>query len=151
MITAIERELRNDHQRISKLLLDLDKANENADRNSKVIFGNLEEELIAHSKAEDRVYYSELEKHEELEDLIYKAIFESKEEHKIIVTLLREISQLDITEPQWKAKCKTLKDMVERHVAEEEEELFKTASMVIDKQKGEELKNSFLEVKESLN
>lgn len=146
MTTAIERELKSDHKEISKLLSDLEKANESESKNRGAIFQKLEQKLLAHSKAEDKVYYSKLKKYEKTEDMIYEA----KEEHKIITNLLKEIALIDITQPKWKAKCKVLKEMVEHHVEEEEGELFKKASTIIGTSEGENLKTRFLEKKEEL-
>ncbi|MEQ1877713.1 MAG: hemerythrin domain-containing protein, partial [Bdellovibrionia bacterium] len=50
--------------------------------------------------------------------------FEAYEEHSIAKYLVSELENGDPGTEQWNAKCKTLKDIIDHHVEEEEDELF---------------------------
>jgi hypothetical protein len=53
--------------------------------------------------------------------------------------LLREMDAMEVTSETWTAKLKVLKENVEHHVEEEEDEMFKKARTVLSADQLEEL------------
>ena len=64
-----------------------------------------------------------MEKPEETHDLTLEAY----EEHKVVKTLLAELAGAKSPTDEWEAKAKVLRENVEHHVKEEENELFDKA------------------------
>lgn len=148
MTNAIEKELMKDHRKIKTLMNQIEKA---LDKKSKAdkdgLFQELKEELVAHSKAEDKAFYERLVENEKTKDIVNEA----KEEHAIVETLLKQISTLDSESDEWKAKFTVLKELVEHHVEDEEGEMFPKSEKVIDEEEGEEIKEEFLQKKEKIS
>jgi len=81
-----------------------------------------------------------MEEHEELKDMV----LESLEEHKQMKTVLREMSRVSPSSERFKPMFKLLKDDVEHHAVEEEEQkMFPKIRKLIEgaelQQLGEEL------------
>ena len=143
---GIFKRLKEDHEEVSSLMEKLAGMSED-DPNRAKTFATIRDELLRHSEAEDQIFYAKLRQHEETRD----QILESKEEHKVIEKLLRELDRNDETSDQWTAKFEVLKENVEHHVEEEENELFPKAKKVIDKEEAERLGEDFEREKRSLS
>jgi len=76
-----------------------------------------------------------LEKPEETHDLTLEAY----EEHAVVKTLLAELSVATSTDNEWQANAKVLRENVEHHVEEEENELFDKADDVLSDEQIEAL------------
>jgi len=75
---------------------------------------------ITLTPAEEEIVYEILLPVEHLESEVREGI----EEHRLSNQLLVELNNLDVTQSQWEAKVKALKDLLTHHLKEEEEELF---------------------------
>lgn len=124
---GIFKRLKNDHDEVSSLMENVSGMSEDDPNRAKT--ATIRDELLRHSEVEDQVLYAKLRQHEETRDLI----LESKEGHKVIDKLLRELDRNDETSDQWVAKFEVLKENVEHHVDEEENELFPKAEKIIEK------------------
>ena len=131
--------LKNDHREVKALLKEIEALEESTKRDG--LFEKLKANLLAHSHAEDEVFYEPLK--EKLEDDVY-LVFEAKEEHKLVEQLLNELSE-SLEDDVWCAKFKVLKEMVEHHIEEEEEDLFKKAKKVISPEESEQMAQEMLE------
>jgi hemerythrin superfamily protein len=130
--------LKQDHQKVKKLFEQGQKTEDK--KQQKQIFKEIKAELETHTRIEETVFYPAMEEHEELKDMV----LESLEEHKQVKTVLREMSRLSPSSERFKPKFKVLKDNVEHHAEEEEEQtMFPKIRQVIDSaelaQLGEEL------------
>lgn len=83
----------------------------------------IKSELEVHTHIEETIFYPALEKPEETHDLTLEAY----EEHNVVKTLLAELSGAKSATDEWQAKAKVLRENVEHHVEEEENELFDKA------------------------
>ena len=124
--------LKADHENVAALFERL----EGARGNQKLqIFNQIRTELELHAHIEEKVFYPALEKPAETKDLTLEAY----EEHKQVKTLLRELGRSRSPNEEWEAKAKVLKENVEHHVEEEENELFPKAEQALGEEKIEEL------------
>ena len=64
---------------------------------------------------------------------------EAFEEHRLVKQLLGELESLDKGEEKWTAKFTVLKENIEHHVEEEEDEMFKKARKVLSEEDAETL------------
>jgi len=112
--------LKADHRKVSELFDQLEAATGRAKLN---VFDQIKTELELHTHIEEKIFYPALEKPEETHDLTLEAY----EEHKMVKTLLAELSGTRTADDEWQAKAKVLRENVEHHVDEEENELFDKA------------------------
>lgn len=141
-MNAIEL-LKNDHEKVSTILDKLEPTTERAVKTREEFFARLKEELDLHAYIEERVFYPALEQEGETRPLALAAY----EEHHLVKILLREISDLPVESEQWTAKFKVLKENVQKHVAEEEKEIFAKARQALTKEQLDELGTQMEEAK----
>lgn len=99
------------------------------------VFNRIKSELELHTHVEETIFYPALEKPEETHDLTLEAY----EEHNVVKTLLAELSGAKSANDEWQAKAKVLRENVEHHVDEEENELFDKADEVLSAEEIEAL------------
>jgi Hemerythrin HHE cation binding domain len=112
--------LKADHKTVSGLFDELEAATGKAKLS---VFAQIKTELELHTHIEETIFYPALEKLEETHDLILEAY----EEHKMVKTLLAKLSRARTANDEWQAQAKVLRENVEHHVNEEENELFDKA------------------------
>ena len=124
--------LKADHKNVAKLFDQL----ESASGKAKIeVFNQIKTELELHTHIEEKIFYPALEEPEETHDLTLEAY----EEHDVVKKLLKELSRAKTPSEEWEAKAKVLRENVEHHVEEEENELFKNADAALSDEEIEEL------------
>jgi len=124
--------LKADHRKVSELFDLLEAAN---GKRKLDVFKRIKGELELHAHVEEKIFYPAIEKPEETHDLTLEAF----EEHKVIKTLLGELARAKSADDKWQAKAKVLRENVEHHVKEEENELFDKADDVLSNEEVEDL------------
>lgn len=109
--------LKTQHREVEELFDQLEQA-EDADEKES-LFAELADNLAVHAKIEEMHFYPAI-RAKETEDLV----LESLEEHLGVKRVMADLLDLDSEDETFQAKCKVLKEQVEHHVKEEEEELF---------------------------
>ncbi|HXG68755.1 MAG TPA: hemerythrin domain-containing protein [Blastocatellia bacterium] len=125
--------LKEDHRKVAELFSQAEAAEGEAQR--RKLFEQIKTELEAHAHLEETAFYPALKQRDELKDLVLEAL----EEHKQVKTLLREIENLVEGSEKFDAKLKVLKDNVEHHVEEEENEMFQKIRQVFQREELEQL------------
>ncbi|HEY7727087.1 MAG TPA: hemerythrin domain-containing protein [Candidatus Eisenbacteria bacterium] len=120
-MNAIEL-LKKDHQKVAGLFKQYESAGEDAATEKEELFRRIKRELDIHARIEEEIFYPAARQVplEEARELVAEA----HEEHKQVKTLLAELDGIDAEDEQFDAKMKVLKEDVEHHVEEEEDELF---------------------------
>ena len=124
--------LKADHKKVADLFDQLDAATGIAKLN---VFGKIKDELELHTHVEETIFYPALEGPEETHDLTLEAY----EEHRVVKALLTELAGAKEADDEWQAKAKVLRESVEHHVDEEENELFDKADDALSSEQIEEL------------
>lgn len=137
--------LKADHEKVADLLKKLDHTTERAVKTRTDLFEKLNGELGAHAYAEEKVLYPVVKDIAQTREIGFEAI----EEHKIMKTLLSELATLSPEAEEWGAKLSVLKENVEHHVEEEEDELFPKLAREISPEDSETLAARIEEAKES--
>jgi hypothetical protein len=127
--------LKTDHEKVSGIFEKLEETTERAEKTREELFMKLKQELDVHAHIEETIFYPVLKKSDETRDITMEGI----QEHHVVKVLLRELDAMDVTSETWTAKLKVLKENVEHHVEEEEEDMFKSARKVLSKEQLEEL------------
>lgn len=143
---SIYDELKSDHDKARSLLAQIAAMSDRASKSKEKAFEQLKEMMTAHSRAEERVFYSALKSSEDAKD----EVLEGYEEHHLVDVLLREISRLAPGEERWKAKFSVLKENIEHHAEEEEEQIFDKARQVLSDEEAEELGRKFVAARDRL-
>ena len=124
--------LKADHEKVNALFDELEAATGQAKLN---VFNQIKTELELHTHLEETIFYPALEKPEETHDLTLEAY----EEHKVVKTLLAKLSRARTADDEWQAQAKVLRENVEHHVDEEENELFDKADEALSDEEIEAL------------
>lgn len=124
--------LKADHQKVAELFELLESA---SGKRKLDVFKRIKSELEVHTHIEETFLYPALEKPKETHDLTLEAY----EEHNVVKTLLAELSGAKSATDEWQAKAKVLRENVEHHVEEEENELFDKAGDALSEEEIESL------------
>ena len=138
----IYQKLKDDHGKQRGLLGGLENTTGDSDERKR-LFQALKEELEAHAAAEEQTFYAELiamsEGHEKARH--------SVAEHKEADDLIDELSSMDMSEGGWLIRFRHLRERLEHHVDEEEEEVFPLAKKLIKDSRAKELAEEFEKTK----
>jgi len=124
--------LKRDHETVAGLFDRIESASGKAKLR---IFQQIKSALELHTHIEEVIFYPALEKRTETRDLTLEAY----EEHKVVKNLLSELGTARSVSDEWDAKLKVLKENVEHHVDEEQNELFDKANDVLPREEAERL------------
>jgi hemerythrin-like domain-containing protein len=134
---AISR-LEDDHRRVRGLLAELEQTTEKSAAKREKLLATIEQELRVHTKIEEDVFYPaffDAARSGDDKELYYEAV----EEHHVVDLVLPEIKGTDPRGEPFAAKAKVLKDLVEHHAGEEEEEMFPRARKLMPRERLVEL------------
>ncbi len=127
--------LKADHDKIKDLLARLDSTTERGVKIREELFATIKGDLTIHEIIEEEIFYPALKEHPKAKAIV----LEGYEEHHVVDTVMAELEGLDVTDETWGAKATVMKENVEHHIEEEEDEMFKQARQVFDRQELEDL------------
>jgi hemerythrin-like domain-containing protein len=127
--------LKEDHQKVKKMLGELDLTTERGVKTREDLFSKLKEELQVHETIEEEIFYPALKEHPKAKELVLEAY----EEHNVVDTVMSEIEGVAYDDERWGAKMTVLKENLEHHIEEEETEMFKQARQVFEREELDEL------------
>ena len=127
--------LKTDHDKMKKLLNELEKTTERGVKTRTELFATIKGELMVHEAIEEEIFYPELKSHPKARDIV----LEGYEEHHVVDLLMGELEALDVADETWGAKALVMKENVEHHMEEEEGDMFKKARQVFDQAELEDL------------
>lgn len=139
--------LEQHHREMEQIFAELEDTTERAVKTRAQLFQKLQTELDIHTQIEETILYPALKKEKETRDIT----FEGYEEHNVAKRLLEEMAMMDVTSEVWTAKLKVLKESVEHHVEEEEQEMFKDAREALSKEEIEALGTRLAAKKQELS
>jgi hemerythrin-like domain-containing protein len=136
-MASIYTDLKQEHRAVIKGLKDILK-------NKSVNFIEISTHLKMHMDGEEELVYPVLIEYPSLK----KMIIEAKEEHKHVRMINDELMKTPIDDEEFMPKLKVMKEMIEHHVEEEEEEIFPKAKKVISKEMEKDLSQSYADYKD---
>lgn len=128
-IMEITTLLKEDHREVENLIAQLEGG---ADKDT---FTKLKSSLELHTQIEEEIYYPALEGLDETDDLVSDAY----QEHDEVDELLEEMSGTDVGSEEFQDLLQQLKDSINHHVKEEENELFPKSEKVLGAEKLEQM------------
>ena len=127
--------LKDDHERVKKMLEEIDSTTERADKTRTEGLAKLKQELTIHEAIEEEIFYPALKEHAEAKEIVLEAF----EEHDVVDTIMSEIERTPTDDETWGAKFTVMKENLEHHIEEEEGEMFDKARKVFDRETLESL------------
>jgi hemerythrin-like domain-containing protein len=141
-MNAIEL-LEEQHREVEDLFQQIDDTNDDDAR--QALFDELADAIAVHAAIEERHFYPAAYR-EATEDLLR----ESVEEHLAMKRVVADLLELSPSDEAFNAKCRVLRDIVDRHVEEEEGVLFPQARRMLGPDILDELGDEMQETAEEL-
>ena len=138
--------LKEDHQKVKKLLSELESTTERGVKTREELFMKVKQELVVHEAIEEEIFYPALKEHPKTKEIA----LEGYEEHHVVDTVMAEIEGVAYDDEKWGAKFSVMKENLEHHIEEEEGEMFKQAKQVFDQDELTQLGESMKARKEDL-
>ena len=123
--------LKADHVTVKRLLRELEGTTERGNKVRERLLSDIEREVKIHSQIEEELFYPTFKKAAEgtdAEDMFYEAT----EEHHVVDMVLPELKSTSTKAPEFAAKAKVLKELIEHHAQEEETQMFVKARRLLN-------------------
>jgi len=122
--------LEEDHENVKKLLGELEDTTERGVKTREELFAKIKQEMLVHETLEEELLYPTLKEHDKTKEVS----LEGFEEHHVVNEIMAELEETPVDDEKWAAKFAVMKENIEHHIEEEEEEMFKKARQVLDRQ-----------------
>ncbi len=129
-MNAIEL-LKQQHDEVKELFQKAEKAEGDA---LLELFESIADDLAVHAAIEEKQFYPAT-KSARTEELLHEAV----EEHLAAKRVIADLLEMEPSDPQFEAKVKVLKELVEHHIEEEEGELFPKVKRLLSEDELEDL------------
>jgi hypothetical protein len=127
--------LEEDHKKMKKLLEELDSTTERGVKTREELFAKVRKELKIHETIEEEILYPALKEHPKAKEIV----LEGYEEHHVADVILGELEGVSVDDERWGAKFSVLKENIEHHIEEEEDEMFAKARQAFEKDELEQM------------
>ena len=134
MPNAIEL-LKEDHRKVKKLLEQGDDTTENAVKTRTEVLEKIKSEMQIHETIEEEIFYPALQQQEKAKEVV----LEGYEEHHVVNQILGELNDVSVEDERWAAKFSVMKENIEHHIGEEEDDMFKKAKQIFSDDELDEL------------
>lgn len=149
----ILKQLKTEHEEVAALFDQLENTQSHGHKLSvnktrKDLFVELELKLRAHTEIEETSLYVPMKKARKIHAETRDAVLEAYEEHTVAKYLLDSLKKTPSTNEKWGAKLTTLREIIEHHVKEEQEELFPDARALFSSEQLDKMGETYLERKD---
>jgi len=139
--------LKADHQKVKKIMGELEKTTERGVKTREELFGKLVGELTVHERIEEQIFYPRVRDAAKTKE-VKEIVAESFEEHHFVNVVIAEIKATPFDSEDWAAKFSVMKENIEHHAFEEEEgEMFPKVQKLFDKDELEQMGTEMEELK----
>jgi hypothetical protein len=120
--------LKRQHKEVRTLFKQIEKTEGSRER--RQLLEQIATALEGHTTIEEEIFYPAMREIEskKAEEMVNEAY----EEHHVVKLVLHELPQVDPEDERFEAKMTVLSELVEHHVKEEEDEMFKLAKKLGD-------------------
>lgn len=137
-MTDIFARLKQDHDRHREMLERVgDTSGDSKERRES--FEQLRIDVSAHANAEEQSLYAEMLSRPDLQDKGRHSVAE----HKEVDEYFEELTDMEFSSTGWLTRFKTLRERLEHHMDEEENEIFAAAKKDLSDKRAEELAKIF--------
>ncbi len=136
--------IKADHRKVEKIFSELQSTNSSKKLDQG--FKQLYQELNLHAQVEELTFYPSIRNYEGTEELLEEA----EEEHTEVKVMLEQMKSIDSSSAEFKEKISQLKEAVQHHVQEEENEVFPKVRQMMNEEELKQLVTEFQEAKNKL-
>lgn len=122
--------LKRDHAAVKEILQELDRTTDRGVKTRQELFWKAKRELEVHEAIEEEIFYPALKKHPKAKEIV----LEGFEEHHVVNGIVAELGAVPFDDETWGAKLTVMRENVEHHIDEEENEMFSKARQVLDEE-----------------
>jgi hemerythrin superfamily protein len=126
--------LKNDHKKVRGLLTELEETTSRATKTRTELLPKIKQEIEIHAAIEEEIFYPAFQaaaKNEEDRRMVFEALAEHKAAGDVT---LQDLAASDINSDEFGGKAKVLKELIEHHAKEEEQEMFPRARELLGKE-----------------
>lgn len=134
--------LKADHEEVKKIFTRIRESESTSECRNLV--DELRKEILSHMIAEEKVVYASLKERKEFRS----DALEGFEEHHAAQMLLQELAVMSPEDERFRAKASVLREIVEHHLREEEDKIFRNLKEVLSENRAGEVLDSFNREKE---
>jgi hemerythrin superfamily protein len=143
--------LKADHKKVKELFTQVEDTSERAKAQLQRLGDEICAELTVHTQIEEQIFYPAIHErtkrgHKDEKDLVLEAY----EEHAAAKKVIEDIRATEPGDESYKPKIKTLSELIDHHVKEEESELFPGARELFDENELVELGQRLAKLKAQL-
>jgi hemerythrin-like domain-containing protein len=131
--------LKEDHAKVKKLFKEVNDLSDGAHATRRKLFEQIDEELTLHAKLEETIFYPAFKAKTKAASDERDEILEAYEEHASVKDLIKKLEGTDPSDETYKAKVQVLGELVDHHVEEEENEMFKQAKKLFSSEELDEI------------
>jgi len=115
--------LKRQHREVEALFKKVEKTEDGRER--RRLLDQITQKLEMHTRIEEEIFYPAMRElpTKKAEEMVNEAY----EEHHVVKLVLAELPQVDVEDERFDAKMTVLSELIEHHVEEEEDEMFKSA------------------------
>ena len=141
--------LKSEHATVKRLLRELAETSDRAVKQRESLVEQIEREIKMHAQIEEEIFYPAFKsatRGKEAEDMFYEAA----EEHHIVDMVLPALKTANPKSKEFGAKATVLKELVEHHIKDEENEMFVEARKLFSDEQLRELGEMMQSRKDSI-
>lgn len=131
--------IKKDHDDARDVIEKIKDTTSRAQKTRIKLFSEFKNDMWAHHKVEEAVFYSLLRDDTEMSKESYEAL----NEHHVANGLLEELDTFPVDSEEWGVKFGALSEMIEHHMEEEEEEFFPKAKKLLSQKQAALLGSRF--------
>jgi hemerythrin-like domain-containing protein len=139
--------IKDDHKKVKTLFGKYEELGDEAFKNKQSLALEIAAALTLHAEMEETLFYPKLKEMFTKED--GSLVEEAYAEHTVAKELIAEIESMDATDEQFDAKVKVLRENIEHHVKEEEDELLPKAEKELPEEELEAIGSEMESFKQS--
>jgi iron-sulfur cluster repair protein YtfE (RIC family) len=138
--------LRNDHQTVQAVLERIIGSGRGAKKTREDLFAKLKDELEIHTRFEEEVFYPTF-RDDKNDKEAKQEVKAALDEHKEAKKMLAHLEKMDKTSDEFVETLKQLKDTLEHHIHDEEDEIFPQAHEAVSAEEAEDMAKRYAEMK----
>ncbi len=135
----IYKVLSDDHEKVRMLLTELVGLNDKDTERRSELIAEIRDELIPHVRAEEAVFYNSLR----MIDASKSMAMHGYAEHLEAEGMFRALQAMDKLDTSWKSTAQKLKQSIEHHIREEENEMFNAAKQLFTEEEAVAMAETF--------
>lgn len=140
----IFEQIKQDHEKARQMATRIEALSDEEGTERARLFEKFREDILLHAHSEEKAFYRPLARFDETSEEVQHA----KKEHEEAEGMIEQLSSMDAAAPDWITLFRKLRQSLEHHMQEEENEMFRDAQRVINDNDAEAMAEKMEEYKE---